>query len=171
MATTSCGHLNRSGWTTRARSRLLSGGPGVASPKPMPGIYGCARTRRHHPRLGRARQFNVTQGKNWDSSTSHERVAAHFTGPDMLADIELTTRVNGELRQQDRTGRMIFSFTKIINYVSTFTALAGGYSYLRYADRCGRAFRSAEMASPGRYNRDCAKGLDGLRNGVRDEEV
>ena len=71
-------------------------------------------------------KFNVTQGKNWDRSAAMGPSLLRFTGPDMLADIELTTRVNGELRQQDRTGRMIFSFTKIINYVSTFTALAPG---------------------------------------------
>ena len=37
-----------------------------------------------------------------------------------------TTRVNGELRQQDRTSRMIFSFRKIIAYISTFTTLVPG---------------------------------------------
>ena len=44
----------------------------------------------------------------------------------MLADIELTTRVNGEIRQQDRTSRMIFDFLYIINYVSTFISLEPG---------------------------------------------
>ena len=58
-------------------------------------------------------KFNVTQGKNWDRSAAMGPSLLRFTGPDMLADIELTTRVNGELRQQDRTARMIFSFTKI----------------------------------------------------------
>lgn len=43
-----------------------------------------------------------------------------------LADIRLTTRVNGELRQDDRTSQMIFSFRKIINYISTFTTLVPG---------------------------------------------
>ena len=68
-------------------------------------------------------KFNVTQGKNWEKSGAMGPGLLRFTGPEMLADIELTTRVNGEIRQQDRTSRMIFDFTHIINYVSTFISL------------------------------------------------
>jgi 2-keto-4-pentenoate hydratase/2-oxohepta-3-ene-1,7-dioic acid hydratase in catechol pathway len=43
-----------------------------------------------------------------------------------IADIQLTTRVNGELRQDDRTSRLIFPFRYLINYISTFTTLVPG---------------------------------------------
>ena len=117
-------------------------------------------------------KFNVTQGKNWDCSAAMGPSLLRFTGPDMLADIELTTRVNGELRQQDRTGRMIFSFTKIINYVSTFTALAPGDILICGTPTgAGARFDPPKWLRPGDTIEIAADGLGSLRNGVRDEEV
>ena len=117
-------------------------------------------------------KFNVTQGKNWDRSAAMGPSLLRFTGPDMLADIELTTRVNGELRQQDRTGRMIFSFTKIINYVSTFTALAPGDILICGTPTgAGARFDPPKWLRPGDVVEIAADGLGTLRNGVRDEEV
>ena len=117
-------------------------------------------------------KFNVTQGKNWDRSAAMGPSLLRFTGPDMLADIELTTRVNGELRQQDRTGRMIFSFTKIINYVSTFTALApGDILVCGTPTGAGARFDPPKWLRPGDTIEIAADGLGSLRNGVRDEEV
>ena len=117
-------------------------------------------------------KFNVTQGKNWDRSAAMGPSLLRFTGPDMLADIELTTRVNGELRQQDRTGRMIFSFTKIINYVSTFTALAPGDILICGTPTgAGARFEPPKWLRPGDVIEIVAEGLGSLRNGVRDEEV
>ena len=116
-------------------------------------------------------KFNVTQGKNWDRSAAMGPSLLRFTGPDMLADIELTTRVNGELRQQDRTGRMIFSFTKIINYVSTFTALApGDILVCGTPTGAGARFDPPKWLRPGDVIEIAADGLGSLRNGVRDEE-
>jgi len=71
-------------------------------------------------------KFNVTQGKNFDSSGSMGPWLIPYLGEAQLADIEVSTRVNGEVRQRDRTSRMIFSFRKIISYVSTFTTLVPG---------------------------------------------
>jgi 2-keto-4-pentenoate hydratase/2-oxohepta-3-ene-1,7-dioic acid hydratase in catechol pathway len=71
-------------------------------------------------------KFNVTQGKNFDRTGSIGPWLVPFTDESQLADIKLETRVNGEVRQSDRTSRMIFSFRKIINYVSTFTTLVPG---------------------------------------------
>ena len=117
-------------------------------------------------------KFNVTQGKNWDRSAAMGPSLLAFTGPDMLADIELTTRVNGELRQQDRTGRMIFGFTKIINYVSTFTALAPGDVLICGTPTgAGARFDPPKWLRPGDIVDISAEGLGTLRNGVRDEEV
>jgi len=117
-------------------------------------------------------KFNVTQGKNWDRSAAMGPSLLAFTGPDMLADIELTTRVNGELRQQDRTGRMIFSFTKIINYVSTFTALTPGDVLICGTPTgAGARFDPPKWLRPGDIIEISAEGLGTLRNGVCDEEV
>ena len=117
-------------------------------------------------------KFNVTQGKNWDRSAAMGPSLLAFTGPQMLADIELTTRVNGELRQQDRTSRMIFSFTRIINYVSTFTALAPGDVLICGTPTgAGARFDPPKWLRPGDVVEISAEGLGTLRNGVRDEEV
>jgi 2-keto-4-pentenoate hydratase/2-oxohepta-3-ene-1,7-dioic acid hydratase in catechol pathway len=43
-----------------------------------------------------------------------------------IADVRLTTRVNGELRQDDRTSWLIFGFRYLIRYISTFTTLVPG---------------------------------------------
>ena len=117
-------------------------------------------------------KFNVTQGKNWDRSAAMGPSLLPFTGPEMLADIELRTRVNGELRQQDRTGRMIFGFTKIINYVSTFTALAPGDVLICGTPTgAGARFDPPKWLRPGDIVEISADGLGTLCNGVRDEEV
>jgi 2-keto-4-pentenoate hydratase/2-oxohepta-3-ene-1,7-dioic acid hydratase in catechol pathway len=117
-------------------------------------------------------KFNVTQGKNWDRSAAMGPSLLAFTGPAMLTDIELTTRVNGELRQQDRTSRMIFSFTKIINYVSTFTALVPGDVLICGTPTgAGARFDPPKWLCPGDVVEISAEGLGVLRNGVCDEEV
>ena len=71
-------------------------------------------------------KFNVTQGKNFDASGSFGPWLVPFETPAQLEDIALETRVNGEVRQVDRTARMIFPFPKIVEYVSTFTTLVPG---------------------------------------------
>jgi len=48
-------------------------------------------------------KFNVTQGKNFDSSGSLGPWLVPYTREAQIADIRLTTRVNGEVRQDDRT--------------------------------------------------------------------
>ena len=40
--------------------------------------------------------------------------------------LHLTTRVNGELRQDDTTDRLTWGFAWLINYISTFTTLRPG---------------------------------------------
>ena len=117
-------------------------------------------------------KFNVTQGKNFEKSAAMGPGLLAFTGPKMLADIELTTRVNGEVRQQDRTSRMIFSFTDIIAYVSTFTLLApGDVLVCGTPTGAGARFDPPKWLRPGDIIEISAEGLGTLANGVRDEEV
>ena len=117
-------------------------------------------------------KFNVTQGKNFEKSAAMGPGLLAFTGPDMLADIELTTRVNGEIRQQDRTSRMIYSFTDIIAYVSTFTPLKpGDVLVCGTPTGAGARFDPPKWLKPGDIVEISADGLGTLSNGVRDEEI
>ena len=71
-------------------------------------------------------KFNVTQGKNFDASGSIGPWLVPFTDPAQVMDVRLVTRVNGEVRQDDRTSRMIFQIPRLISYISTFTTLVAG---------------------------------------------
>jgi len=71
-------------------------------------------------------KFNVTQGKNFDSSGSIGPwmvTANEFDGFDSLP---IQTRVNGTLRQDDTTANLIFGFDDLIAYISSFTTLKAG---------------------------------------------
>ncbi len=71
-------------------------------------------------------KFNVTQGKNWEASGAMGpwlATADEFRGYD---DLRVTTRVNGELRQDDTTAHLMFPFRRLIAYISTWTALKPG---------------------------------------------
>lgn len=70
-------------------------------------------------------KFNVTQGKNFDRSGSIGPwlVTADEVGE---APLRLTTRVNGELRQDDTSDRMLFPIPYLIHYLSTFCTLEPG---------------------------------------------
>lgn len=70
-------------------------------------------------------KFNVTQGKNFDRSGSigPHIVTADEVGPGPL---RVTTRVNGEIRQDDTSDRMIFPIPYLISYLSRFCTLEAG---------------------------------------------
>lgn len=117
-------------------------------------------------------KFNVTQGKNFDRSGSIGPWLVPFTHPSQLADIRLTTRVNGELRQDDRTGRMIFSFAKIIAYVSTFTTLVPGDMIVCGTPTgAGARLDPPVWLKPGDVVEVEAEGIGRLSNTVADEVV
>jgi 2-keto-4-pentenoate hydratase/2-oxohepta-3-ene-1,7-dioic acid hydratase in catechol pathway len=71
-------------------------------------------------------KFNVTPGKNFDQSGSMGPWLAPANGIDLAQPLSLTTRVNGEVRQNDTTERMIFNFAALIEYISCFTTLKPG---------------------------------------------
>ncbi|BCG69555.1 fumarylacetoacetate (FAA) hydrolase [Mesorhizobium sp. 113-1-2] len=115
-------------------------------------------------------KFNVTQGKNFDRTGSIGPWLVPFTDEAQIADISLSTRVNGELRQQDRTSRMIFSFRKIINYVSTFTTLVPGDMIVTGTPTgAGARFDPPIWLKPGDVIEVEADGIGVLRNSVVDE--
>ncbi|MGO9701588.1 MAG: fumarylacetoacetate hydrolase family protein [Xanthobacteraceae bacterium] len=71
-------------------------------------------------------KFNVTQGKNWDASGSIGPWLVTSDDIELALPLHITTKVNGEITQDDTTGSMIKSFTDIIAYVSTFMTLKPG---------------------------------------------
>ncbi|WP_316013156.1 fumarylacetoacetate hydrolase family protein [Roseobacter sp. HKCCA0434] len=115
-------------------------------------------------------KFNVTQGKNWDRSGSIGPWIVPFTDAGQLDDIKLETRVNGEVRQQDRTGRMMYDFRYIVSYVSTFTTLAAGDVIVCGTPTgAGARFEPPIWLKPGDVIEVEAEGIGILRNGVEDE--
>jgi 2-keto-4-pentenoate hydratase/2-oxohepta-3-ene-1,7-dioic acid hydratase in catechol pathway len=115
-------------------------------------------------------KFNVTQGKNWDRSGSLGPWLVPFRSADQLDDIALTTRVNGEVRQADRTSRMIYDFRYIICYVSTFCTLApGDILVCGTPTGAGARFDPPRWLQPGDVVEVEAEGIGILRNGVEDE--
>jgi 2-keto-4-pentenoate hydratase/2-oxohepta-3-ene-1,7-dioic acid hydratase in catechol pathway len=115
-------------------------------------------------------KFNVTQGKNFDFSGSLGPWLVPYTGEAEIADITLTTRVNGETRQDDRTGRMIFGFRYLIHYISTFTTLVPGDVIVTGTPTgAGARFDPPRFLKPGDVIEVEADNIGVLRNGVIDE--
>ena len=70
--------------------------------------------------------LNVTQGKNFDRSGS---LGPWIVPADELEPgkaLHLTTRVNGELRQDDNTARLTWDFSWLIGYITQFATLKPG---------------------------------------------
>lgn len=115
-------------------------------------------------------KFNVTQGKNWDRSGSMGPWLVPFTDPAQIKDIRLTTRVNGEIRQDDRTSRMLFPVARQIAYISTFTTLVPGDIVVTGTPAgAGARFDPPRYLVPGDAIEIEAEGIGVLRNGVADE--
>jgi 2-keto-4-pentenoate hydratase/2-oxohepta-3-ene-1,7-dioic acid hydratase in catechol pathway len=71
-------------------------------------------------------KFNVTQGKNWDSTGSIGPWLVTADEIDLARPLQLTVTLNGEITQVDTTASMIKSFSELIAYVSTFMTLKPG---------------------------------------------
>ncbi|MFZ1468439.1 MAG: fumarylacetoacetate hydrolase family protein [Paracoccaceae bacterium] len=115
-------------------------------------------------------KFNVTQGKNWDGSGAMGPWLVPFTNDTQITDATLETRVNGEIRQSDHTGRMLFPVARQIAYISTFTTLVPGDIIITGTPTgAGARFDPPKWLVPGDKIEITATGLGTLTNGVRDE--
>jgi 2-keto-4-pentenoate hydratase/2-oxohepta-3-ene-1,7-dioic acid hydratase in catechol pathway len=115
-------------------------------------------------------KFNVTQGKNWDGSGAMGPWLIPFTDHAQILDVSLSTRVNGELRQEDRTGRMMFPVAREIAYISTFTTLVPGDIIITGTPTgAGARFDPPQFLKPGDEIVVAADGIGSLVNGVVDE--
>ena len=115
-------------------------------------------------------KFNVTQGKNWDSSGS---IGPWMTTLDEIGDFDdlrLTTHVNGELRQDDSPATMAFPIEELVSYLSTFCTLEpGDVVFTGTPTGAGARFDPPRFLAPGDVVEVHVPGLGTLRNGVRDE--
>ncbi len=71
-------------------------------------------------------KHNVTQGKNFDRSGS---IGPWIVTSDEVGSydgLRVTTRVNGEVRQDDTTEHLIFGLAYLVHYLSSFTTLKPG---------------------------------------------
>ncbi len=115
-------------------------------------------------------KFNVTQGKNFESSGSMGPWMVPFGGAGQLSDIALRTWVNGDLRQSDRTSRMIFSPAKLISYISTFARLNPSDIILTGTPTgAGARMEPPQWLKPGDTVEVKAEGIGCLRNRVEAE--
>jgi 2-keto-4-pentenoate hydratase/2-oxohepta-3-ene-1,7-dioic acid hydratase in catechol pathway len=115
-------------------------------------------------------KFNVTQGKNFDSTGSLGPWLVPYTHESQIADVRLTTRVNGETRQDDRTSRLIFGFRYLIHYISTFTTLVPGDVIVTGTPTgAGARFDPPRYLKPDDVIEVEAENIGVLRNGVIDE--
>lgn len=115
-------------------------------------------------------KFNVTQGKNWDGSGAMGPWMVPFTDHNQIDDVALQTKVNGEERQSDKTGRMLFPVARQIEYISTFTTLEPGDIIVSGTPTgAGARFDPPKFLKPGDEIEVYGEGIGVLKNGVVDE--
>jgi len=71
-------------------------------------------------------KFNVTQGKNFDASGSIGPWMVTADELEPATALHLTTKVNGEVRQDTMTTQMMLSHAELIAYITRFTTLKPG---------------------------------------------
>lgn len=117
-------------------------------------------------------KINITQGKNFERSGAAGPwmvTAEEFDGYD---DLRVTTRVNGEIRQDDTTANMIFGFRYLIAYVSAFTALKpGDVISTGTPTGAGAFFDPPKWLVPGDTVEVEVAGVGTLANTVADDEA
>ena len=115
-------------------------------------------------------KFNVTQGKNWESTGA---IGPWLVPIDEIGDLEqlrLQTRVNGELRQDDTPATMKYSIEYQIHYLSTFVTLQpGDIIFSGTPTGAGARFDPPIWLTPGDVVEVSVPEIGVLRNTVADE--
>jgi 2-keto-4-pentenoate hydratase/2-oxohepta-3-ene-1,7-dioic acid hydratase in catechol pathway len=115
-------------------------------------------------------KYNNTPGKNFDKSGSLGPWIVTADEVDFGAPLELTTRVNGEVRQRDSTARLMFPFDSLIAYISTFaTLMPGDVIVTGTPTGAGSRFDPPRWLVPGDIVEIDVPGIGILRNTVIDE--
>jgi 2-keto-4-pentenoate hydratase/2-oxohepta-3-ene-1,7-dioic acid hydratase in catechol pathway len=116
-------------------------------------------------------KFNVTPGKNFDGTGS---LGPWIVTSDEIGanPLRLMTRVNGELRQEDTTDRMIFSMPFLISYIARFCTLEPGDIIVTGTPTgAGARFDPPRYLVPGDVVEVEVSRIGTLRNRVVDEPV
>lgn len=115
-------------------------------------------------------KFNVTQGKNWDNSGSIGPWLVPFTDAAQLDEARILTRVNGEVRQDDRLSRMMHPIRRQIEYISTFMTLQPGDIIVTGTPTgSGARLDPPQYLAPGDVVEVEVNGIGTLRNTIEDE--
>jgi 2-keto-4-pentenoate hydratase/2-oxohepta-3-ene-1,7-dioic acid hydratase in catechol pathway len=116
-------------------------------------------------------KFNSTQGKNFDRTGSIGPWIVTRDEIDLEKPLEITTRVNGEVRQQDTTDRMIFGFNRLISYITSFATLrAGDILVTGTPTGTGRWLEPPQWLVAGDVVEVSVPEIGVLRNGIVDEQ-
>lgn len=116
-------------------------------------------------------KFNVTQGKNFDRSGA---IGPYIVTADEVggAPLRVTTRVNGEERQNDTSDRMLFPIPYLISYLSTFCSLEPGDVILSGTPSgAGARFDPPRYLVPADVVEVAISRVGVLRNTVVDDDV
>ena len=117
-------------------------------------------------------KFNVTQGKNFDNTGVIGPWMMTGDEVDDYTNLDIQTRVNGEVRQNDNTSNLMFPFDYIISYLSTFMTLKpGDMISTGTPNGAGARFDPPIYLKPGDFVEVEAAGIGILRNGVEDEII
>lgn len=115
-------------------------------------------------------KFNVTQGKNWESSGSFGPWLTPIEELGDFASMQIQTHVNGELRQSDSPATMKYSIEYQIHYLSTFATLnAGDVIFTGTPTGAGARQDPPVWLKPGDIIEVSVAELGTLRNTVADE--
>lgn len=117
-------------------------------------------------------KFNVTQGKNFAKSGSIGPWMVTSDELDPFSSLEIKTKVNGELRQNDNTNNLMFSFEYLVSYLSTFYHLkAGDIIATGTPNGAGARFDPPKYLTAGDIVEVEVSGIGSLKNGVITEEI
>ena len=117
-------------------------------------------------------KFNVTQGKNFAKSGSIGPWMVTADELDPFSSLEIKTKVNGELRQNDNTDNLMFSFEYLVSYLSTFYQLkAGDIIATGTPNGAGARFDPPKYLTAGDVVEVEVSGIGSLKNCVITEEV
>jgi len=101
-------------------------------------------------------QRRALEGRGVDVALAKSFDSFKPLGPGLLTldelddrdDITLETRVNGELRQQDRTGNLMFGVAELVAFTSRYTTLEPG-DVISTGSPAGAGFISGTFLAPG----------------------
>ncbi|HXQ51684.1 MAG TPA: fumarylacetoacetate hydrolase family protein [Stellaceae bacterium] len=116
--------------------------------------------------------FNVTQGKNFERSGAIGPWLVTTDESPAFDALRVMTRVNGEVRQDDTTAHLVFSFAALIAYISTWTELKPGDVIATGTPiGAGARFKPPRWLVPGDVVEVEVSGVGTLSNTIADEAV